>query len=130
MTDHQEGLWFIDPANVLPPPDVAPQTLANVTIRGIQEQVCREYGITMPEMLGPSRAKKYAFPRMVAMQMCVLQNKWSLTQIGDRFNRDHTTVMHAVKTLTADHDYLQRQYEKKARWVCKRRTNMVQLSVG
>ena len=67
-----------------------------LTIKDVQITVAEEYGLTMKEMMGVRRAKKFAEPRMIAMWLSyeVLPNK-SLPQIGRAFDRDHTTVLHA-----------------------------------
>jgi chromosomal replication initiator protein len=67
-----------------------------LTIKDVQIIVAEEYGLTMKEMLGVRRGKKFAEPRMIAMWLAyeILPNK-SLPQIGRAFDRDHTTVLHA-----------------------------------
>lgn len=63
------------------------------------------FGLTKAEIEGPSRARKYAWPRQVTMALCRRYcDRASLPQIGLAFNRDHTTVLHAVKAVEAQWD--------------------------
>jgi len=52
-------------------------------------------------MLSQRRSRPLARPRQVAMYLAKKLTTRSLPEIGRRFaNRDHTTVIHAVKTIT------------------------------
>jgi chromosomal replication initiator protein len=52
-------------------------------------------------MSSARRARAVARPRQVAMYLAKQLTSRSLPEIGRRFgNRDHTTVMHAVKTVS------------------------------
>lgn len=54
------------------------------------------YGLNRSHMESADRSKKIARPRMVAMYLARRLTTFSLPQIGRRFGRDHTTVLHAV----------------------------------
>ena len=52
-------------------------------------------------MLSQRRSRPLARPRQIAMYLAKRLTTRSLPEIGRRFaNRDHTTVIHAVKTIT------------------------------
>ena len=52
-------------------------------------------------MLSPRRSRSLARPRQIAMYLSKQHTTNSLPDIGRKFsNRDHTTVIHAVKTIT------------------------------
>ena len=52
-------------------------------------------------MLSQRRSRPLARPRQLAMYLAKKMTTRSLPEIGRRFaNRDHTTVIHAVKTIT------------------------------
>ena len=52
-------------------------------------------------MLSQRRSRPLARPRQIAMYLAKKMTTRSLPEIGRRFsNRDHTTVIHAVKTIT------------------------------
>ncbi len=54
------------------------------------------YGADIRTVRSPLRTRKAAEPRQVAMYLCSdLLRDLTMTQIGDAFRRDHTTVMHA-----------------------------------
>jgi len=93
-----------------------------VTIEEIQKKVAEHYNIRLNDMHSPRRARAVARPRQVAMYLAKQLTQRSLPDIGRKFgNRDHTTVMHAVKrieelrgvdsTLAEDIDLLRRMLE-------------------
>ncbi len=71
-----------------------------VTIEDIQRRVADYYHIKFADLLSARRAREVARPRQVAMYLAKRLTPRSLPEIGRRFgNRDHTTVMHAVKRI-------------------------------
>jgi chromosomal replication initiator protein len=71
-----------------------------VTIEEIQRRVCEHYKIRSTDMASARRARSVARPRQVAMFLAKRLTSRSLPEIGKRFgDRDHTTVMHAVKRI-------------------------------
>ena len=57
-------------------------------------------GNKLAEMFSPRRARSVARPRQIAMYLCKQLTSRSLPEIGRKFgNRDHTTVMHAVRKV-------------------------------
>ena len=72
-----------------------------ITVDKIQTIVSNYYNIPLSEMLSQRRSRPLARPRQVAMYLAKKLTTRSLPEIGRRFaNRDHTTVIHAVKTIT------------------------------
>ena len=72
-----------------------------ITVDKIQNVVSNFYNITLNEMLSQRRSRPLARPRQIAMYLAKKMTTRSLPEIGRRFaNRDHTTVIHAVKTIT------------------------------
>ncbi len=71
-----------------------------VTIEDIQKRVAEYYNIKVSEMSSARRAQMVARPRQVAMYLAKQLTQRSLPEIGRKFgNRDHTTVMHAVRKV-------------------------------
>lgn len=68
-----------------------------MSIRNIQIHICRKYGLTMEQMVGAQTARFVSKPRHEAMWLAHRNTKASLPIIGRAFNRDHTSVMHAIK---------------------------------
>ena len=72
-----------------------------VTVDKIQNVVSNFFNIALSEMLSQRRSRPIARPRQIAMYLAKKMTTRSLPEIGRRFaNRDHTTVIHAVKTIT------------------------------
>ena len=58
------------------------------------------FGLNIQEMLSPRRSRALARPRQIAMYLAKQYTTNSLPDIGRKFsNRDHTTVIHAVKKI-------------------------------
>lgn len=71
-----------------------------VTIEDIQKQVATHFNIRVSDMHSARRARSVARPRQVAMFLAKQLTTRSLPEIGRKFgNRDHTTVMHAVRKI-------------------------------
>tara|TARA_B100001996_G_scaffold291849_1_gene232043 strand:- start:150 stop:1580 length:1431 start_codon:yes stop_codon:yes gene_type:complete len=70
------------------------------TIDLIQTIVCKFFKISKNEMLSSRRSRYLVRPRQAAIYLSKLLTSKSLPEIGRAFsNRDHTTVIHSVKTI-------------------------------
>ena len=71
-----------------------------VTIDLIQTVVCKFFKISKNEMLSSRRSRYLVRPRQTAIYLTKLLTSKSLPEIGREFsNRDHTTIIHSVKTI-------------------------------
>ena len=71
-----------------------------VTIDLIQTIVCKYYKISKNEMLSSRRSRYLVRPRQTAIYLTKILTSKSLPEIGREFsNRDHTTIIHSVKTI-------------------------------
>ncbi len=71
-----------------------------VTIDLIQSTVCRFFKISKNEMLSSRRSRYLVRPRQTAIYLTKILTSKSLPEIGREFsNRDHTTIIHSVKTI-------------------------------
>ncbi len=71
-----------------------------VTIDNIQTIVCKFFKISKNEMLSSRRSRYLVRPRQTAIYLSKMLTTKSLPEIGRCFsNRDHTTVIHSVKTI-------------------------------
>ena len=71
-----------------------------ITIDLIQSTVCKFFKISKNEMLSPRRSRYLVRPRQVAIYLTKILTSKSLPEIGREFsNRDHTTIIHSVKTI-------------------------------
>ncbi len=94
---HNKVLTINDCKNILK--DVFSQ-IKVITVDKIQNVVSNFYNIPLSDMLSQRRSRPLARPRQIAMYLAKKMTSRSLPEIGRRFaNRDHTTVIHAVKTI-------------------------------
>lgn len=71
-----------------------------VRIEDIQQVVCKHFSVTKADLLSSCRAHTIVRPRQIAMYLSKVMTPRSLPEIGRRFgNRDHTTVLHAVRKI-------------------------------
>lgn len=71
-----------------------------VTLDDIQKRVADYYTIRIADLNGTRRNRDIARPRQAAMYLAKTLTTKSYPEIGKSFGgRDHTTVMHAVKTI-------------------------------
>ncbi len=80
--------------------DLLNLTKNKVEIDNIQTIVCKYFKISKNEMLSPRRSRYLVRPRQTAIYLSKMLTSKSLPEIGRLFaNRDHTTVIHSVKTI-------------------------------
>jgi chromosomal replication initiator protein len=86
-----------------------------IRIEDIQRVVARHYSVTRTELVSARRTRTVVKPRQVAMYLAKVMTPRSLPEIGRRFgNRDHTTVLHAVRKiegLAKDDNKLEQELE-------------------
>ncbi|MBL9150633.1 MAG: chromosomal replication initiator protein DnaA [Phycisphaerae bacterium] len=91
--------------------DLAKQALADSstasasgqpTVQMIIEEVSRFFDVKLTDLLSKRRHKSIALPRQVCMWLARKHTRFSLEEIGGYFGgRDHTTVMHAIRTINS-----------------------------
>ncbi len=80
-----------------------PRDQRQITIQQICDAVTKYYGVRLSDLQSKKRHKSIAFPRQVCMYLARRHTRYSLEEIGGSFGgRDHTTVLHAVRTVTGD----------------------------
>ncbi len=80
--------------------DLLRSSQKKVNIEEIQKRVSEHFNIKMSDMSSARRSRTVARPRQIAMYLSKYLTSRSLPEIGRRFgNRDHTTVIHAVKKV-------------------------------
>lgn len=71
-----------------------------IGIANIQKTVADYYGLQIKDLLSKKRTRSLARPRQMAMALAKELTEHSLPEIGDAFaGRDHTTVLHACRTI-------------------------------
>lgn len=79
------------------------QKLALTSTKIIQI-IAEFFGIKTEDILGKAQKRECSIPRQIAMYLCRHQLKLPLMKIGDIFNRDHSTVMTAIKNIQKELD--------------------------
>jgi chromosomal replication initiator protein len=86
--------------NALPAPAIEPAAPSKLEPRQVQEAVAARLGISIDELLSPSRTARIARARQLAMYLTRELTDLSLPAIAQAFNRrDHTTVLHAIRRV-------------------------------
>ncbi|MEM8874475.1 MAG: chromosomal replication initiator protein DnaA [Planctomycetota bacterium] len=74
----------------------------SVTIEAINDAVSRYFNVKVQELQGKRRTKSIAWPRQICMFLARRHTRYSYAEIGGFYGgRDHTTVMHGIKKVTA-----------------------------
>src|SRR5688572_13374883 len=74
-----------------------------ITVQQIFDAVTKYYNVRLSDLQSKKRHKSIAFPRQVCMFLARRHTRYSLEEIGGYFGgRDHTTVLHAVRTVDGD----------------------------
>lgn len=75
------------------------------SIQAIIDQVTRYYDVKLTDLMSKRRHKSITVPRQVCMWLARRHTRFSLEEIGGYFGgRDHTTVMHAIRTVDRRRD--------------------------
>ena len=73
----------------------------NITLETIQKVIAENYQITVANLKGKSREKKYVIPRQIAIYISRELTESSYTELGDEFGgKDHSTIMTAYKKIS------------------------------
>jgi len=71
-----------------------------VTVPNIQKIVAEYFNVRLQDLLSKRRVRSLARPRQMAMALAKELTEHSLPEIGEAFGgRDHTTVLHACRTI-------------------------------
>lgn len=74
-----------------------------ISVDNIQKTVAHFYKIKVADMYSKKRPASIAKPRQIAMYLAKELTQKSLPEIGELFGgRDHTTILHAVRKITAE----------------------------
>ncbi|MFZ0450708.1 MAG: chromosomal replication initiator protein DnaA [Desulfatiglandaceae bacterium] len=74
---------------------------SQISVQKIQEITARFFDISLTDLLSNNRKRRYSYPRQLAMYFCRQLTDLSFKEIGKAFhNKDHSTIMYAVKHIT------------------------------
>ncbi len=68
----------------------------------IRELVSSQFRVSIDELLSRSRKQAVSFPRQIGMYLTRKYTEESLANIGSLYNRDHSTVLYAIKAVSRD----------------------------
>jgi len=71
----------------------------NITIDVIKNMVCKNYNISISDIVSSSRKKSIVRPRQIAIYLSRRYTDNSLQAIGRSFNRYHATALHSIGTI-------------------------------
>jgi chromosomal replication initiator protein len=94
---------FDEEAAVSRQPSDAPDSRdPGLTIQAIQDAVCAVLHLSRDELLSPTRTPRVTRARHLAMYLARDATGLPLARIADAFNRDHSTVIHAIRRVEAE----------------------------
>lgn len=97
--------WLASRPHSMQPPATPRRIERRVMIDDIQQAVARHFDLTIMALKGERRTIAIARPRQIGMYLAQRLTGRSLPEIGRKFgNRDHTTVLHAVRRITGLRD--------------------------
>ncbi|MCI5144783.1 MAG: chromosomal replication initiator protein DnaA, partial [Candidatus Electrothrix sp. AR3] len=73
-----------------------------ISAQSILELVSSQFRIAAVDLTSRSRKRAISFPRQIAMYLTRKYTEDSLAYIGKIYNRDHSTVMYAIKVINRD----------------------------
>jgi chromosomal replication initiator protein len=78
-----------------------PVSRERVPVERVEALVTEALDVARPALLSAQRNARLVFARQVSMYLMRKQIGLSLAAIGERYGRDHTTVLHAVRAIEA-----------------------------
>lgn len=95
--------------NVLPDLSIAKEVIygligrsVEITGESIRDLIGSQFRVSIDDLRSRSRKRSVTFPRQMAMYLTRKFTTQSLADIGSMYNRDHSTVLYAIKTITKD----------------------------
>lgn len=75
---------------------------AEITGETIRDLIGCQFRVSVDDLRSRSRKRTISFPRQMAMYLTRKFTNQSLADIGNMYNRDHSTVLHAIKIITRE----------------------------
>jgi len=70
-----------------------------ITVNTIKKLVCKNYRISVNDIVSPSRKQGIVQPRQIAIYLSRRYTDLSLQTIGKSFNRYHATALHSISAV-------------------------------
>jgi hypothetical protein len=74
---------------------------ARPSLGSIQRRVCAAFNVPLTDMRSSRRTSTVMLPRHIAMHLCRALTLHSLPEIGSKFGKDHTSILHADRKIVA-----------------------------
>ena len=71
----------------------------NISLDTIAKVIADNYQISVPDLKGKKRDKKFVVPRQIAIYIARQLTEMSYMELGNEFNKDHSTIMHAYEKI-------------------------------
>lgn len=68
----------------------------------IVTEICRHVEVALPIVMGDNRKRSYVIARNLSYRLLRRHLSWSYAELGEFFNKDHSSVMHGVKSINND----------------------------
>lgn len=69
------------------------------TVQRVMALVCFNYQLTEEQLISKTRKRNFVLARMICMKLIRSNTSMILEDIGNVFNRDHSTVLYSIDTL-------------------------------
>jgi chromosomal replication initiator protein len=79
--------------------DLVKDRSLQVTVESVQQVISAQFAVKVTDLKSPKRTRSLAFARQVAMYLSRKLAGASLPAIGEKFGRDHSTVIHAIQVI-------------------------------
>jgi len=79
--------------------DLVKDRSSQVTVESVQQVIAAQFAVKLADLKSPKRTRSLAFARQVAMYLARKLAGASLPAIGEKFGRDHSTVIHAIQVI-------------------------------
>ncbi len=89
----------LDTAETLLRPLMDKESAGLLTVEQVQRAVAEFYDVRVADMTSKKRPASIALPRQIAMYLCRRNTEYSTPAIGECFNRNHATILHAVNAV-------------------------------
>lgn len=81
---------------------INPNKKRQITVDYIMEIVADHYNITVEDIISKKRSNDIAYPRQICMYLCRKLTTVSLTEIGKKLGKDHSTIIHGYEKIEAN----------------------------
>lgn len=92
IEDHWRDMWFGELIFGVPRTEV-------ITLPQIQAVVAKHFRVNIDVMLSPTRSYLLTLPRQIAIYFARKYTTYSTTQLGQRFDRDHSTILYSCRKI-------------------------------